>query len=200
MPGVSITDTATPGLKSLRRHMHSPALRSVMARAGVNHVKDHLTHLDRRRGNALGGKRTHFYAAAARSTNFRLQGKGFIISINHVGIAQRYFGGTIRPVTKKRLAIPAQARAHGRRPREFGNLKTGFGKDPSAPTSKPVPRFLYLPGADKTIPRSNILYWLVKSVIQKADHTVLPDLGDLGDKCIEAGGKYLQLQWERSNG
>lgn len=189
--GIRIRDTATPGLKQLRAEMHRRGLRSVMARAGVNTVKAHLTNIDSTRANRLGGTRTHFYSHAADSTQFQLQGKGFIISINHVGMALRYYGGRVKPVNRKYLTIPARARAHGKRAREFTAAKVGYAH--GRRSRKVRPFYIYL--GEPTNP--TILYWLVKSVKQRGDKTVLPSMDRLEEGMVEAGGKYLKRLWER---
>lgn len=76
------------------------------------------------RANALGGKRTNFYAQAARGTSSEMRPNGFAVSVNQVGIRQRFFGGTITPKGgKKYLTIPMRAEAYGRRARDFNNLR-----------------------------------------------------------------------------
>jgi hypothetical protein len=186
---IKITDTATPALRDLKANLRNASVRAVMGRAGSNTVKDHLFGLAATRRNKLGGKSTRFYARAARSTNFRLLGGGIRISVNQVGIAQRYYGGTIRPVTTKYLTIPARAMAHGKRAGEFPNLKVGFGRGRRV-------GFLYTQkGKQKTI-----LFWLVKKVVQKADESVLPPMDAISTAMVGAAGKYLQLQWDRKHG
>lgn len=73
--------------------------------------------------NRLGGIRTNFYGKAAQSTFFSLTGDGIVVTISKEGIRQRIEGGVIRPVNTTWLAIPVVPEAHGKRPREFGNLK-----------------------------------------------------------------------------
>jgi hypothetical protein len=92
-------------------------------------VQDHLGALDANRANQLGGKRTHFYAAAARGVSYATGSEGVDISIHQTGIAQRYFGGTIKPVNSKYLTIPADPESYGHRAGEFNNLMLLWGKN-----------------------------------------------------------------------
>ena len=126
------------------------------------------------------------------STNFRITSNGVEVAINHVGIAQRYFGGTIKPVNKKRLTIPADADAYGRRAREFGKLDMVFGRKGVVGLAKPRR------GKAKRGQRAGkILYWLVKSVTQEADKTVLPKDRDILDHVAGAVKAHLEMQERR---
>jgi hypothetical protein len=100
----------------------------VMGRAGANLVKKHFVELDHH-GNSQGGTSTHFYGHAAASTQSVGDTTGATISINQIGVSLIFHGGTVHPVVKKLLAIPAIPEAHGRHPSEFQNLGFKWGKD-----------------------------------------------------------------------
>jgi len=172
-----VTDNVTPWLRRLQVGLDPDKIKPVAGRSGQNLIRNHLFALDRSRANDKGGRRTHFYAAAARSTNFREVSDGVEVSINHVGIAQRFFGGTILPVNSKYLTIPASPEAHGRRAREFDNLEVVFGR--RGPVGLRTRRATMLQKTKKGFAKGKevggeIMYRLVRSSEQKADPSVLP--------------------------
>jgi len=166
---IQTNDEALDAIVEIEADIDLDHIAPIIGRSGVQVVQDHFTQLDATRRNRLGGRRTHFYAAAARSTNFRITANGVQVAINHVGIAQRYYGGTIKPVNAKLLTIPAAAEAYGKRAREFGKLDVVFGRQGVVGLAKPG-----RPGQKARSRPGKILYWLVKSVTQSADKTVLP--------------------------
>jgi len=192
---ITIDDKATPALRAALRTVAPGRLNPVIGRAAVNTVRSHLFTLDRNRRNKLGGRRSHFYAKAARSTNYRIVNDNIIVSINHVGIAQRYFGGSIYPVRRKRLAIPATPAAYGKSPREFDDLEPVFGRRGlyglarRPQTQLRRTRKGFKPG--RTVKkREKLIYFLVKSVTQSPDKTVLPAETDIS-LAIEKAAKLL---------
>lgn len=165
------------------------ALSPVMGRAGVNLLKRHLRDYNASHPNALGGKRTNFYAQAARATSFQPTSQGVDLVISHTGIAQRYHGGEIRPVNGKLLTIPAAPEAHGRRAGEFDNLELigsktagflalverqsteiSFGRKRKDGTRK-----VKVKGQRG----GKVMFWLTPRVNQKGDPNVLPDQDDI---------------------
>lgn len=187
MPGLGIEisvlrDSASPSLRRLAAGLQSDALNGIAGRSATNVIRAHLFGLNQTRPNQLGGTRTNFYASAARGTQFRIVGDHAVVSINQVGIAQRVYGGTIRPKTAKFLTIPVNPKAYGHRAAEF-DLELVFG-----PGGQPFA--LALKGNRTTsITRTKtgkvqvkplghrageIMFRLVKEVVQQPDPTVLP--------------------------
>lgn len=198
MPGLAIVlkDDATPAVLAIQAGIAPSRLRPIVGRAGVNVVRKHLFKLDRARANALGGKRTHFYAAAARSTHFRNTDAGVVVSISHIGIAQRYFGGTIRPVNAKRLAIPARREAHGRRPREFNSLRAIYFRSTGSVALVEAEQTQIGYTRKGKIRRGTrkgggVMYWLVKEVTQKGDKKVLPPDRQLANGIAASLDSYI---------
>ena len=140
-----------------------------------NLVKDHLIRLNSQRPNALGGKRTNYWARAARAT--AMDPAAGTVTITRRGFRYQVKGGTIRasgrlsmvtgkPIT--RLAIPIHAKAHGMNPSELGPLFVLRGKDENR---------AYLArtqGRGKNA-KLELLYVLKRSVTHKPDPTLLPD-------------------------
>lgn len=147
-------------------------LNPVIGRAAANTYRSHFFALNKSRPNRLGGKRTNYYAGAARATSFALQGDDtVVVSVNQIGIRQRVFGGTIKPRNAKFLTIPVAPEAHGKRAREFGDLELVFGQggQPIALAHKAQGKRRY----------GMILFRLVKSVTQQPDPTVLAPRKDV---------------------
>ena len=125
-----------------------------------------------------------------------------MLSVEHNAIAMRYYGGRINPANRKFLTIPANAKAYGRRAREFGStlavmVRRKQGKiTPIALIDKKYKK-------KKRIPRGGVYYWLVRSVTQKADPSVLPterklatgitnELSDWLQNIIEKAGETIK--------
>lgn len=171
---VQITGDALPWAKRLEAAERSPRLRKVGAAAAAKTVRQHFVKLDRERHR---GGRHHYYGQAARSTSWAVRNDEMLVVIDHVGIAQRYFGGTIRAKNAGALTIPVEgSEAEGRRASEFSDLfavmrdngRRGFLARTDA--------------AGKLIP----LYWLRKEVHQDPDPDVLPQESELLGSAVKA--------------
>jgi len=130
--------------------------RPLGARAAARCVQDHFAAMN-----------SEFYGEAARATTGRVQGENMIVSIDHVGIALRRFGGTVKPsASGKYLAVPDSdnAQARNNSPRRIPDLhfRQNRGKDSGRLT-------------DST---GRVFYWLVKQTVHKPDPSVLPTDSD----------------------
>jgi hypothetical protein len=204
---ISLHDAAGPVIRELidRIPAEAPA---IAGHAGELLVKERLTEADLSRPNALGGTRTHFYADAAAGTHSELVPEGALISINQVGIRQRVLGGTITPVNSKYLTIPARAEAYGHRAAEFGDLVVVFGRGgvPIAlARAWQSPIRIGRPRRDGTrrIGHSDeaggeILFWLVDSVTQQPDPSLLPSDQELVDRISSDLQAYATLLLQRA--
>lgn len=178
---INLRGTAGQTLRRLRGAIDPARLSPAAGRAVRNVVRDHLFRLNQERPNQLGGKRTNFYTGAGRATQFVMQGDIAVVSINQVGIRQRFFGGTIRPKTAKYLTIPVHPNAHGKRAREF-DLEVVFGEGgkPIALATKGTLRREVTQTRSGNIRsrnvgrRGEIYYRLVRQVVQQPDVSVLP--------------------------
>lgn len=157
----------------------------VAGRDVANLLRRHFSKLDNSRANKLGGRRTHFYAQLARSVRQDISGDTVRVSAINVGIAQRYFGGTILPKNSRWLTIPVSPAAYGKRAREFDSLRYQKTKN----------------GAALIDNESNkIFYILVKSVTQKADRSVLPTEEKIRETALVRAVKYLdRISEQRSD-
>jgi hypothetical protein len=183
-------DQASGILKKLQSDSLARDVNKVAGRDVVNLLKKHFSRLDQTRANALGGRRTHFYAQVSRSVRQDLQGNAVKVSAVHVGIAQRYFGGTILPKNSRWLTIPVNSVAYGKRAREF-DLRYQPTKNNRSAGSKPV---LVDNASDQ------IFYVLVKKVVQQADPSVLPTENEIRETAINRAIKYLNRITQQEGG
>ena len=149
-----------------------------------------------------------------RGTEASTDDQGVIVSINHVGIRQRIEGGVIKPTGgRKFLSIPAITEAYGTVPADWGfkpksggtqDSRTGrlhfvptrnggalvmnslsevtFGKRVKKDGSRTVIKGGSLGG--------QVVFWLVKSVTQKPDPTILPTQAQ-----VTAAASYALSEW-----
>lgn len=180
---VAVTGDALATVQRARLILRPEVVNPVVGRAAANVVIAHLRGLNATRANHLGGRRTHYFAGAARGTSYSIQGDEVIVSIKQVGIRHRFLGGTIKP--KKAggfLTIPVAPEAYGKRAREFGNLEIVFGArgEPIALATKSTRATQITAGkagkiAKRQIGRTGtIMFRLVRSVTQQPDPTILP--------------------------
>lgn len=192
---IDVRDRATPVVKAVDRALRPALVNPIIGRSATNTIREHLFGLNSTRPNQLGGRRTQFYAQAARSTQFQVEGDFVIVSINQVGIAQRFFGGIIRPKNSKYLAIPVHPSAHGKRPREF-DLELVFGKG-----GKPIALATKGRASKRGSTRlGEIMFRLVKSVRQQPDPTVLPYSEQIGLRIERDVDSYVDRAIERASG
>ncbi len=194
----------TNGLAELQKSLTSTELKNDVALAAgrgvANLVRNYLLDDDVNCPNQLGGTRTHFYASAAESISEpELSGSSVSFTITKVGLAQRLYGGPIHAgvgtssVTgspTKYLAIPAHPAAYGQPPSAFSQLRFVPRRNGRAMLVWP----LQTAGQKKNANRrdnSMVMYWLVPSVKQKPDPSLLPTENQLLDAAITEAERYL---------
>ncbi|MBI3886155.1 MAG: hypothetical protein HY302_10545 [Opitutae bacterium] len=194
MPGgftITFDNQALPTLLRVRAAVQRPDIRKVMGRGIATRLRKHYTKLDAQRANKQGGTRTHFYAQARRGVQQPelVGGDGVKVVTNHVGIAQRYFGGEIRPKTGKFLTLPVAPAAYGHRAREFNDLHAIYFSDGSG--------ILVRDNTETKSGVGEIYFRLVKSVAQKPDPSVLPTEAELTAAAVAAGDAHMKTLIER---
>lgn len=192
---LTITVRTSPQIDKFKP-INMAAVAKVGGRAGANKLREYFFSLDKSRANQLGGARTHFYSQVARSVQQpQLSDDGAKISINHIGAAQRYFGGVIEAKNSKYLTIPARKEAYGKRAREFNDLEVLWGKrGPIALVQRQQTQITKGQRGKKDTHQkvgSLVLFWLVRRVVQKADPTVLPPEDELEDAVAQGIRDYL---------
>jgi hypothetical protein len=185
--GVMVTFRRVGGNPKELRRMEAafrPAnLNPIVGRSAVNTFREHFFGLNQSRPNKLGGRRTGFYAQAARSTSSVATETGAIVSVNKEGIRQRLNGGEIKPGPGRQwISIPAIASAHGKLAREFNDLRfvliraagnaLAALKRVTGRTRERIDEAGNVTGGGEIL--GTVVYWLKKSVTQKPDASVLP--------------------------
>ena len=185
---ITVTDNATPALEAKLAQVQPGRLANILGPGLTVYVQDHL------RGNGTnkrGWPTTNFWADAARGTSWSAADGGLVISINKIGVRQRYYGGPIAPVKAKALAIPISPVSYGHLPSDFPGLfliKTATGaylvqrnEAVSEKTGRTVGKTGTGGNAGRRI-KSNLtfLFMLSAGVNQAPDETVIPSEDDLG--------------------
>jgi hypothetical protein len=199
MSGITLTiqsadlDAAIRKADELGDLLQSHELRMTAGRAAQQVIMLHLQKLaadaaHHQTAASLGADRTGFYEEASKGVHDpEPEADGVSISIEHEGLAQRYFGGTIEARAGSFLTIPAQAAAYGHRAREFSNLRLiMFPSGLAALVDK-----------DEPGDEGSVYYWLVRSVTQQADPTVLPTSEEMLDPALEAVRQQIAVTFER---
>ena len=200
---LSARETAPGVVRAIGRALQIDRVGPIIGRSANNTIREHLFGLNSSRPNALGGSRTNYYAQAARATQFQVEGESVIVSINQIGIAQRYFGGTIKPKKAKYLTIPARAEAHGKRAGEFNDLVVVFGRGGQPiGLARAWQTKIGQNKSGQTVSRGiaggEILFWLVKEVTQQADKSVLPEDGTMTEAINRDVASYLDRITQRA--
>ncbi len=123
-----------------------------------------------RTAERLGAAPSGYWAQAAEKTSFRADEKGATVSINQPGISRVEHDVTIVPgAGKKYLTIPAMAEAYNQRAYRMDLIAI-------VRNIQGVRRAIALgkvsgKGKDRV---ETVWYWLVKSVTQKQDRSLLP--------------------------
>lgn len=204
-----ITDEVSPALKRLPPVLHSEVAPAIGA-AVVQLFQSHFAALP---PNSKGWPTTNFWQRAAKATNYNVLGADVEVSVNQQGIRQRVFGGEIHPTPGHNwLTIPARAEAYGQRAREFSNLEPAFFKTSHgffAALVEAQSQSVSFGRKRKDDSRKvkagaesggGVMFWLVKSVTQKGDPTVVPSdeqivstavatVAGIAKRAIARGGK-----------
>ena len=203
-----VVTVQTDKLTALGARVRTTLAGQEMLQTGGTAVKrllvDHFTELNNYRHR--GATRTGFYTDAARSVNaapVQVTGNTALISIDKVGLAQRLLGGEIHAVTGKYLAIPNPNNpdAVGHVPADFPNLEffptsRGGGLKLQRAVASVVGYLRTGKNKGKTKSEADVLgdvvyFWLVPSVEQAPDPTVLPYDEEMQDTAYAAMDEYL---------
>lgn len=187
-----VKDTATPAIEKLKAKLTPRRLASAVGPACSRLVQRHFRGLGT---NQRGWPSTHFWSRAAKATSWSREPEGVMISVNQIGVRQRWLGGTIKPVNARALTIPVSPVAYGHRASEFPGLfllKTKKGaflaqrgvekartEKISAKLRKALVGSMGGNANQRQRARLNILFKLVGSVDQAPDPDVLPSMAEL---------------------
>jgi hypothetical protein len=177
----------------------------VASRGVLNRLREHFQRMQSTRPNAKGWPRQNFWDQVRRSTSVQSLGNSAMIAVNHVGIALRFFGGVVRPVRRRWLAIPANADAYGKTPREFGGHLQFIPPDKGG---RGVARLIQAVAQAVSFGRQRkdgsrrviagdvtgglVMFWLVKKTTHRPDPSVLPTDKELEKAAIEPAQKFIE--------
>lgn len=190
---------APAGVRTRAAALKGARLNTQIGRGVAELFKEHFFELDRERPNALGGQRSHFYGDAAKATSSSGDESGATVTVATQGIRQRLLGGTIRAVNGKYLTIPARAEAYGKRAREFKDLRFVKLRGDRAMLVQADSQTVHFgrrkdgaatPGSVKG---GLVMYWLVPSVTQGPDRSVIPSESEIRNTI----GEVVQAAWQR---
>lgn len=178
-----LRDEATPHARRMAAALRRPEVRMVAARGVRNALQGHFQTKQETGRNKRGWKRQNFWSQVRRSVQApTASGDVTLVEIDHVGIAQRFFGGVIRARNVTYLTIPAQEKAYGKRAREFNNLEFGMAPDPERGF---VLRPALIESRATEVRRTKkgyrarsriggVMFWLARQVEQDPDPSALP--------------------------
>jgi hypothetical protein len=197
---ISITkDAATPRLLRLAALFTPQRLGASAGKAVEGLVARHLRSLGR---NKKGWPSTEFWARAAKATHSQPHPEGTLVSVNQIGVRQRYLGGHISPVKARALTIPISPVAAGKTASDFPGsflLKTKTGtyiaQHGEELYRSPKGKVQYLRGRSKNAGGNaavriqaslNLLFKLSSGVDQAPNPDVLPSREAISSTAIEA--------------
>jgi hypothetical protein len=186
---LDIKDSATPAVREKIEKCSPRRLHEAIGPAASQLVKRHFVGLP---SNKQDYPSTGFWEKAAYSTSYQLVPEGTVISIAKQGVRQRLQGGTIKPVNKKYLALPANSEAYGHKPSEFSTLKVFWGRDKTGTVRPMGLKLADNYGVEKTVTKGkhagekkfkqlneyqigSVYFWFVTEVHQDPNPNVLPD-------------------------
>jgi hypothetical protein len=187
-------------------------LHSALAEGVKVGIRDHWEtagYLNRK--NALGGKSTGFWKKVSESVKTSATTDEAVVSITERGFALQYFGGVVKPVTRKALSVPAHKSAHGLNASEypdklafipastqFGPFRKGGGQDTVGYLVRGVDRTVTRgPNKGKTRvvpierPAGELIYVLRRQTYHEPDKGALPTDDAIIAAANAAGVDYL---------
>lgn len=214
MANVIDLDTARPELRALLARAQNPlAVHKVMATAATRTVRDTFAKVATWQRNPF-GKAPQFWKRMSRATRPEATIKTAAVVMPRE-VAQRYFGGVIRPTGGRRLlTIPAVAESYRRSARSFEDLVMWIFNKPRRGAVGALVRPSKVVVWDKAALAAEkrrggrgwknarmlsshdgkegfILFWLYRSVRQKGDRRVVPTMQEIGAAVVPEVESYL---------
>lgn len=191
----------------LEAALQPAVINQVVADSAVELFRAHFFQLNAERPNRLGGKRTGFYRDAARGTSGKAAADGALVSVNQVGIRQRWLGGTITAGAngsgKKWITIAARTEAYGKRAGSFNDLRFVLFRKNNNPLAALVRNesttlkrkrnrktgaVSFVAGEERG---GEVMYWLKRSVTQRPDPSVVPPPDVIYGRLFADTGSFL---------
>ena len=196
-------DTATPAIAAKVAQCSPRRLADIVSTPLVTFFRVRLRDLGT---NKRGWPSTHFWERGSRAVNSESEegtsvqvGDGNVtLTVNKIGVRQRWLGGTIKPVNARALTIPISPVSYGHRASEFSGLfllktkKGAYLVQPGEQVSEKTGRTGKRRGGgnEKSRKRAalNFLFKLVGSVDQAPNPDVVPS----DDEFLEVGMSAIE--------
>lgn len=190
-------DTTTDALKKLSRALKDKeALNKAIANENLILFRDHFRSISAKEKNKFGAPST-FWRRMIEQTKAFFDNRIAGLEMNRA-IAQRYFGGVIKPTGGKRfLTIPVSKEAYGKSARSFHGLFVfrygDIGKNGSAFLAKSSRKVVISThsGPQKK-ERLTLMYQLLARVVQKKNESILPTKSEIAATSRFAVSNYLK--------
>jgi hypothetical protein len=180
---IQFADYASDALAELKGVLSEGEINEVVGEAEAGLFRRHFV------ANGTNKKHwptTYFWPRAARSVSWTAIAGGVQINVDQIGVRQRYEGGAIYPTGDHvHLSIPGRAEAYGHVPGDFTNLRLAFHHVGGRAQAFAL---VEADGAQAKSSRGQgksknsqdqlgggVYFWLVNSVYQEPDPTVIPD-------------------------
>ena len=164
-------------------------LMAVLGRTAQKEIQRHFAWAESAKPNRQGFKRAHFWKDMRTATAYdesQTTDELAVVTIADARIRTHLFGGVIRPVNAKNLAIPLCSRAYGVTPRS--GLIAGLFFIPSKRRGNTSGWLAATEGKKTTF-----YYRLQKQVEVRRDPSALPSPERLGAALLEAAAERLKL-------
>lgn len=181
-------DIDLPTLRKLRAAVaNTKAANNAIARACSTLVRKHFSEISPTEKNRFGAA-SKFWKRMIQSVDYGSDASMAYVEMNRA-IAQRYFGGTIKPTGgKKFLTIPLSKLSYGKSARSFDGLQ--FVKSGSGGL------FLAMPKKVRGKTKMEFLYLLKSKVTQKGNRRILPTREQFVSTMAESYAAYLNEKTE----
>ena len=184
--------------------MDALSAEQVSAAVGAAEVNLFQNHLAKNPPNKNHWPTTNFWQRAAQTVTSEATDNGVAINVNQVGVAQRYYGGDIYPRDHLFLTIPARSAAYGRTAGDFSNLTVTYGRNGAFALVESLPGKISAgkkgaQAAEADDAGGGALFWLVRSVRQDPDPTVLPNESEIAQAAKAAIASLLKSNGRTGN-
>jgi hypothetical protein len=114
-----VTSDLLDNIHDMQRKLAPKNVNKVVGRAVANQVRESILSYGEAHPNKMGAPSSGYYKGAAKGTSFTSDDNGATVTVTHVGINQRIYGGIIEAKKSKYLTIPVHVKAYNRRARDM---------------------------------------------------------------------------------
>lgn len=186
-------------ITTLRNQAKNPRAMMLAGGRGIsNLLKKHYREKNRKEPNKLGGSRENFWNRIGQSVQTPVVNSAatvLTVSITDPRLAQKIFGGRIRALRVRNLAIPQTPEAYGRSPRTF-EAETGYKL--VMITQRTQSKFSKILARHVEGGRLQVEYLLTPRVYQDPDPTALPTMAAITVAFLKPAEAAVRRQTEEN--